>query len=93
LVNRDNRVAIARVLHRRDGAVRDPCSATGSSGSAELIDHGRPMIDALACLDGLTPGELPANMKAMGIGGVMGSLFSTHRPMEDRIRALQERAK
>ena len=63
------------------------------AGSAELMGNGRPMINALSRLGGLTPGELPANMKAMGIGGVMGSLFSTHPPMEDRIRALQERAK
>ena len=63
------------------------------AGSAELMGNGRPMINALSRLGGLTPGELPANMKAMGIGGVMGSLFATHPPMEDRIRALQERAK
>ena len=63
------------------------------AGSAELMGNGRPMINALSRLGGLTPGELPANMKAMGIGGVMGSLFATHPPMEDRIRALQERSK
>jgi heat shock protein HtpX len=63
------------------------------AGSAELMGTGRPMINALSRLGGLTPGELPANMKAMGIGGVMGSLFATHPPMEDRIRALQERTK
>ncbi len=63
------------------------------AGSAELMGNGRPMINALSRLGGLTPGELPANMKAMGIGGVMGSLFATHPPMEDRIRALQEGAK
>ena len=63
------------------------------AGSAELMGNGRPMINALSRLGGLTPGELPANMKAMGIGGVMGSLFATHPPMEARIRALQEHAK
>jgi len=61
------------------------------AGSAELMGNSKPMVNALARLGGLQPGELPANMKAMGIGGVMGSLFSTHPPMEDRIRALQER--
>ena len=61
------------------------------AGSAELMGNNRPMINALARLGGLEPGALPANMKAMGIGGAMGSLFSTHPPMEDRIRALQER--
>jgi heat shock protein HtpX len=28
-------------------------------------------------------------MAAMGIGGSMGALFSTHPPMEERIAALQ----
>jgi heat shock protein HtpX len=63
------------------------------AGSAELMGNNRPMINALARLGGVHPGELPANMKAMGIGGAMGSLFSTHPPMEDRIRALQERGR
>jgi heat shock protein HtpX len=62
------------------------------AGAAELMGNKQPMINALARLGGLTPGELPQSVKAMGIGGKMGSLFSTHPPMESRIKALQEAA-
>jgi heat shock protein HtpX len=62
------------------------------AGAAELMGKKQPMINALARLGGLTPGELPQSVKAMGIGGKMGSLFSTHPPMEARIKALQEAA-
>jgi heat shock protein HtpX len=62
------------------------------AGAAELMGQKQPMINALARLGGLTPGELPQSVKAMGIGGKMGSLFSTHPPMEARIKALQEAA-
>jgi heat shock protein HtpX len=65
------------------------------AGSAELMGNNRPMINALARLGGLDPGELPQSVKAMGINDRPGfaALFSTHPPMEDRIRALQERAR
>jgi heat shock protein HtpX len=62
------------------------------AGAAELMGNKQPMINALARLGGLTPGELPQSVKAMGIGGKMGSLFSTHPPMEQRIQALRDRA-
>ncbi len=62
------------------------------AGAAELMNNKQPMINALARLGGLQPGELPSSVKAMGIGGKFGSLFSTHPPMEQRIKALQERA-
>jgi heat shock protein HtpX len=61
------------------------------AGAAELMNNKQPMINALARLGGLHPGELPSSMKAMGIGGKMGSLLSTHPPMEQRIAALQAR--
>ncbi len=62
------------------------------AGAAELMGNKQPMINALARLGGLTPGELPQSVKAMGIGGKMGSLFSTHPPMEQRIQALRDAA-
>ncbi len=63
------------------------------AGSAELMGNSKPMVNALARLGGLDPGELPASVKAMGINDRPGwsALFSTHPPMEARIKALQER--
>ena len=62
------------------------------AGAAQLMGRKQPMINALARLGGLNPGELPRAVEAMGIsgkGGVM-ALLSTHPPIEDRIRALQQ---
>jgi len=64
------------------------------AGAAQLMGRTQPMIDALARLGRVDPGELPKSMQALGIGGragAMGALFSTHPPIEDRIRALQQR--
>ena len=63
------------------------------AGSAELMGNSKPMVNALARLGGLDPGELPATVKAMSISDRPGwsALFSTHPAMEDRIKALQER--
>ncbi len=60
------------------------------AGAAQLMGRKQPMINALARLGGLTPGELPKTMQALGIAGGLGKLFSTHPPMEQRIEALQK---
>jgi heat shock protein HtpX len=63
------------------------------AGAAQLMGRRQPMINALARLGGLQPGELPKAVQNMGIaskpGGLM-ALFSSHPPIEDRIRALQQ---
>ncbi len=65
------------------------------AGAAQLMGGPRPMINALARLGGLEPGELPQQIKTMGIAsrpsGLL-ALFSSHPPIEDRIRALQSAA-
>jgi heat shock protein HtpX len=63
------------------------------AGAAELMGRKQPMINALARLGGLDPGELPKSVQAMGINGRpsgLMALFSSHPPIEDRIRALQQ---
>ena len=61
------------------------------AGSAKLMGAREPMVKALARLGGLEPGELPKSFEASGISGGSGiaALFSTHPPIEDRIRALR----
>ncbi|KAF1049548.1 protease HtpX [Xylophilus sp.] len=62
------------------------------AGSAQLLGRKQPMINALARLGGLHPGELPQSVQAFGITGSIGKLFASHPPIEERIAALQARA-
>ena len=61
------------------------------AGAAALMGRKQPMINALARLGGLDPGELPKTVANMGIssrpGGMM-ALLSSHPPIEARIAAL-----
>ena len=59
------------------------------AGSAQLLGRTQPMVNALARLGGMTPGELPKSVAAMGIAGGVGQWFSSHPPIEARIAALQ----
>ena len=65
------------------------------AGAAQLMGSRVPMQRALARLGGIDPGELPQSVATMGINGrpsgIM-ALFSSHPPIEDRIRALQQSA-
>jgi heat shock protein HtpX len=62
------------------------------AGAVTIMGTARPMINALARLGGLRPGELPQQVKTFGIAGTpsnLAALFSTHPPIEQRIAALQ----
>ena len=65
-------------------------------GAADLMGRTQPMMNALARLGGLPPGELPKTLQAMGISGARSglmALLSSHPPIEERIRALQQPAR
>jgi len=62
------------------------------AGSAQLLGDKRPMINALARLGGVAPGELPQAFEAHGIKQSQSrflGLFASHPPIEVRIAALQ----
>jgi len=59
------------------------------AGATQLLGRRQPMINALARLGGMQPGELPKSVAAFGIAGGVGQLFATHPPIEERIAALQ----
>jgi heat shock protein HtpX len=62
------------------------------AAAASYMGSPRPMINALARLGGMEPGELPQQVKSMGINsrpsGLL-ALFSSHPPIEQRIQMLQ----
>lgn len=61
------------------------------AGAAQLMGRKQPMINALARLGGLQPGQLPKEMQAMGISSSgIGKWFSSHPPIAERIAALQQ---
>ncbi|MGH8668161.1 MAG: protease HtpX [Burkholderiales bacterium] len=65
------------------------------AGSAELLGNKQPMINALARLGGVQPGEMPQAFEAHGIQQSKSrflGLFASHPPIEERIAALQARA-
>jgi heat shock protein HtpX len=64
------------------------------AGSAQYLGTPRPMMNALARLGGLPPGELPKSLAGFGITDKRGvlALFASHPPIEERIRALEARS-
>ena len=61
------------------------------AGAAQLMGDNRPMISALEVLSqGHSENSLPKQVAAFGIAGGIGSLFSTHPPIEERILALKK---
>ena len=64
------------------------------AASASLLGSPQPMVNALVRLGGLEAGELPKSIATSGINSKSGlmALFSSHPPIEERIRVLQARS-
>ena len=64
------------------------------AGSAALLGSRQPMIHALQRLGGIESADLPKQLSAMGITDRPAgfSLFASHPPLEERIRALENAA-
>jgi len=62
------------------------------SGAARLMGSPQPMMNALTRLGRMQPGPLPQSMASAGIANRPSflALFSTHPPIQERIRALQK---
>jgi len=64
------------------------------AGAASLLGSPKPMIAALKKLQSQNTGDLPQNMAAFGIAGTPNkllALFSSHPPIEQRIKSLNEK--
>ena len=65
------------------------------AGAAQLMGSPQPMMAALRRLGGVEAGELPKSVATAGISGRPGwmALFSSHPPLEERIKALARSSK
>jgi heat shock protein HtpX len=63
------------------------------AGSARLLGGPQPMVGALRRLASMQGSDLPKSIAAFGINGgsSWAALFSSHPPLEERIRALLAR--
>jgi len=93
-MNRDEVEAVIghEVAHVANGDMVTMTLIQGVMNTFVVFISRVPMINALARLGGLDPGELPKTVATMGINGRpsgLMALFSSHPPIEERIRALQ----
>ena len=76
-----------------DAVRRRPATGSGGHEPGQQVFVGGVHQRRVRRLGGLDPGELPKTVSNMGISsrpsGMM-ALLSSHPPIEDRIRALQQ---